>query len=124
MRGNYKMKKEELIKRTRKGIQRSYNDATKKGITDLLVRMDELLTHLKPIIEHGKEATDEYNDYPSDNNRVVMEMARQNVLHCSFGVAEILNDEYDKLPRRTKDSFPFDQFCEILCERLTTILNN
>ena len=119
-----KMKREELIKRTRKGIQRPYNDAMKNGIANLLVRMDDLLMKLKPIIEHGKEATDEYNDYPSDTNRVVMEMARQNVLHCSFGVAEILSDEYDKLSRRTKDYFTFEQFCELLCERLTTILNN
>ena len=125
------MKREELIKSTmklitstRKGIQRPHNDAMKNGITDLLVRMEELLTQLKPIIEHGKEATDEYNDYPSDNNRVVMEMARQNVLHCVFGVAEILSDEYDRLSRRTKDTVAFGQFCELLCERLTTILNN
>lgn len=122
--GEQKMKREELIKRTRKGIQRSHNDATKMGITDLLVRMDELLMGLKPIIEHGKEATDEYNDYPTDSNRVVMEMARQNVLHCAFGVAELLSNDYEKLTRRTKDSFTFGQFCDILCERLTTILNN
>lgn len=118
------MKREELINRIRKEIHRPYNDAMKSGITNLLAKMDELLMQLKPIIEHGKEATDEYNDYPSDSNRVVMEMARQNVLHCVFGVAEILSDEYDKLSRRTKDYFTFGQFCDILCEQLTTILHN
>ena len=94
------------------------------GIAQLIRDMDEALEMLKPIVVHGKEATDEYNEYPSDTNKVVMELARQNVLHASYGMATVLEREYEGLTKRAKELFTHREFCELLAERLVTLLYN
>lgn len=93
-------------------------------ICDLLRATDEALDMIRPMIVHGKEATDEYNDFPSDTNRVIMEMARNNVLLAANKIAVCLSEKYDGLSKRAKDIFTFREFSEIVQERLTTLLHN
>lgn len=93
-------------------------------ICDLLRTADNALEMIRPMIVHGKEATDEYNDFPSDTNRVIMEMARNNVLLAANKISQYLSSKYDELSHRAKDIFTFREFSEIIQERLTTLLHN
>lgn len=118
------MKKNELIRKIRRRLEKySESRRTRESIAQLIVESDQLLELFKPVVVHGKEMTDEYNDYPCDKNRVVMELARQNVLHAAFGLAELLTDKYSQMPQRAQEVFTFREFSQIVQDRITTILS-
>ena len=122
--GETTMKKNELIRKIRRRLEKySESRRTRESIAQLIVESDQLLELFKPVVVHGKEMTDEYNEYPSEKNRVVMELARQNVLHAAFGLAEMLTDKYNQLPHRAQEVFTFREFSHIVQDRITTILS-
>ena len=119
------MKNKELIEKTRRRLAKCKGQTKAlSGIAQLIRDMEDALNLLKPIVVHGKEATDEYNEYPSDTNKVIMELARQNVLHASQEMATVLEREYEGLTKRAKEVFTHREFCELVAERLTTLLYN
>lgn len=119
------MKKKEIIEKIRRRLAKCEGQRKAvAGIAQLIRNMDEALALLGPIVVHGKEATDEYNEYPCDANKVVMELARQNVLHASYGMATVLEREYEGLTKLAKEVFTHREFCELITERLTTLLYN
>lgn len=78
------MRNTELMDKIRRKLDKCDGQTkASHGISELLCKMDTALEMLKGIVVHGKEATDEYNDFPSDSNRIVMELARQNVVHAA-----------------------------------------
>lgn len=66
--------------------------------------------------------TDEYRDYPSTSNRVVMELARRNVVVAAEQLSDRLASMYSELSTSSKRVLPFAEFAEIVQERLTNLL--
>lgn len=74
----------------------------------------EGIASFAPIVEHAKEMTDEFNDFPNDKNKVIMEMARNNVLVGAYELADKLCEQYDGISVRSKKMLTFKEFSAIV----------
>lgn len=77
---------------------------------------------LIPLVRHGKEMTDEYNDFPTEANRLIMEMARGNVVLAADKFSERIADMWQSLSTSSKRVLPFAELSDIIQERLTNLL--
>ena len=65
--------------------------------------------------------TDEYNDFPTTANHVVMELARRNVVVAAERLSEKLTSMYEELSASSKRVLPFSDFADIVqsaCESI------
>ena len=96
-----------------------------REIAALLGAMNETLFLLAPMVYHAKETTDDFNAQPTTSNRVVMKMARGNVVKGAERIGNRLYNFYDKLlSKESKKIFSFEDFCEEVQTRLVAILIN
>lgn len=70
----------------------------------------------------GKELTEEFNDFPSEGNKVNMELARLEVVAASQRLSEFLSEAYSKLSASSKRAFRFSEFAAIVQSRLVNML--
>lgn len=112
------MKNEEIIQHVKKNVRtHKHHD-----LFDLFWAMEKHIQGFIPIVRHGKEATDEYNDYPTPENQVIMEMSRSNVALFAQKLADKLSELYDKLSISSKRVLSPKEFSAMVQERLTNLL--
>ena len=66
--------------------------------------------------------TDEYNDFPTEANRLIMEMARGNVVLAADKFSERIANMWQSLSTSSKRVLPFAELSDIIQERLTNLL--
>ena len=112
------MNRKETIDRAYRNMRNGKN----RDLIDLFWSIEKSIQMFIPIVMHGKEMTDEYNDFPTTSNRVVMELARRNVVVAAEKLSEKLTSIYEELSTSSKRVLPFAEFAEIVQERLTNLL--
>lgn len=65
---------------TRRQARRRIQNGKCSDLPNLVLTTEEAIEWLIPIVRNGKDRTDEYKDYPSDENKVKMEIARAEVV--------------------------------------------
>lgn len=93
-----------------------------RDIAQLLLETYKSIAAFTPIVEHAKEMTDEFNDFPNDKNKVVMEMARNNVVLGAYKLADHLCLLYEDISVRSKKMFTFKEYSDIVSENLCGML--
>lgn len=96
-----------------------------RGADALVALMDYVETTidwLVPIIVRGKEATDEWKEFPSDINKEKMERARQEVIDAVDAAAKSLTKKYESAGPKTKRLMSSAEFADIVGARLVSIL--
>lgn len=80
-------------------------------LVELIETMDNDMNTLRGHVQHAKEMTAEYEEFPTLANHVCMELARENVLHLLKDTAEKLSSFYSvRLTPVEKRLFPFSVF--------------
>lgn len=112
------MKREELIRKVRRTMKKQkYHD-----LFQMFYQVENLVRGFIPIVKEGKEATDEYNDYPSDLNLVAMEIARDRVADEAQKLASKLMELYFGLSAQSKKLFTKTEFTAMIYDRITNLL--
>lgn len=97
----------------------------KRGADALVALIDYVETTidwLVPIIVRGKEATDEWKEFPSDINKEKMERARQDVIDAVEAATKSLTKKYESSGPKTKRLMSSTEFTDLVGARLVSIL--
>ena len=112
------MTREQTVKMARRRIKtRKCHD-----LPELLLATEQAIEWFAPIVRNGKELTDEFNDFPSEGNKVNMEIARLAVVLAAQRLSEVLVEAYGKLSSSSKRAFPFSEFASTVQTRLVNML--
>lgn len=112
------MKQAEIRQRVKNNLRSEKYD----NIRDLLIFTRGLMQELIPTIRHGKEMTDEANDFPTPTNILLMELARNNVLVKVQEFADKVSERYNSLPSSSKRVLQSRMFAEIVSDGLCMML--
>lgn len=111
------MKKEEITKQARRKMARGAD-----ALVALIDYVETTIDWLVPIIVRGKEATDEWKEFPSDNNKEKMERARQEVIDAVEAATKSLTKKYESSGPKTKRLMNCAEFADLVGARLMSIL--
>ena len=84
-----------------------------RDIAQLLLETYKSIAAFTPVVEHAKEMTDEFNDFPNDKNKVVL---------GAYKLADYLCLLYGDISARSKKMFTFKEYSDIVSENLCGML--